>query len=87
MGTIYLIGFAIGSLLFGNLVDTIGRKKSFLLSCAVTPLVQFIWLCFPSLEIAILYIGILLLGLAASTRSTSSYLFALESLWVKAERI
>ena len=87
MGTVYLAGLATGSWMFGSLVDTIGRKRSLLLSCAVTPLVQIVWLVYPYLNLTILYAGILILGLAAATRSTSSYLFAIESLWIRADKV
>ena len=87
MGTVYLLGFAAGSLVFGNLVDIIGRRKSLLGSCAVTPVVQFVWLCHPALNLTTIYIGALLLGLAASMRSTSTFLYALESMWIRSERV
>ena len=80
IGACFFISVAVGSLLLGGLLDKHGRKNVLLVSSLITPLVLFFWLSAPQFTLTHIYVGVSLLGLAASLRASGSYIYATESL-------
>ena len=78
MGTIVFCSIAVGSLLLGGLIDQIGRKKVVFGTVAVMPIVQVVWLIYPSL--ITIYIGLFFIGFCYSVRASAGYVFTSESL-------
>ena len=78
MGTLAFVSIGIGSILFGGLMDQIGRRKVLLGTLIVTPLVQVMWLVYPSL--LTIYFGLFWIGLCYAVRSSVAYVYTTEQL-------
>ena len=78
IGMITYLSIALGSLLFGSKIDSIGRKRSLIYSSLITPIVFIWWLIWPKLSLNSIYGGVFIVGLAASTRASSAFLLASE---------
>ena len=78
MGVITFASVGVGAIMMGGLIDSIGRRKVLLATLAVMPVIQLLWLLFPSLPT--IYIGLLLIGLCYSVRSSAAYVYTTECL-------
>lgn len=78
MGIITFVSVGVGAIMFGGLIDSIGRRNVLLATLAVMPAVQIFWLLFLSLPT--IYIGLFMIGICYSVRSSVAYVYTTECL-------
>ena len=79
MGTIQFLGFTIGALLFTHLADVYGRRMVVIISSLVTPIGITLLTIYPQ-TLESIYFTTFMMGLSFATRSSVTYIMALEFL-------
>jgi len=77
IGSMSFFSFAVGSILFTNIIDHYGRKKVLIISGLVTPVSMLLMLLFAR-SLPAIYVFIFILGLSYNTRCSTCYMYAIE---------